>query len=126
MAQPAEQWIAIRKSAEKWDVDTATGFYVAMNLREDHARLIAAAPDMYTSLKAMTDWVRAALRCKTWNWDEDQRDAAERDLAAALAAPHEGRGSIMTRFLHHHPILFTLSLAIAPLLGLICLGPEVM
>lgn len=38
-------------------------------------------------------WLRAALRCKDWNWDADQRELAERacsDLRAALSTPTEG------------------------------------
>lgn len=31
-------------------------------------------------------WVRAALDCKTWDWDDDQRECAELELAAALEA----------------------------------------
>ncbi|MEQ3644821.1 MAG: hypothetical protein ABNH29_16860 [Paracoccus sp. (in: a-proteobacteria)] len=39
-------------------------------------------------------WLRAALRCKDWNWDADQRELAERacsDLRAALSTPTEER-----------------------------------
>lgn len=57
-----------------------------------NARMIAAAPETYASLRAMTDWVKAALNCKDWHWDGDQREAAEFELATALAAIAKAEG----------------------------------
>ena len=53
---------------------------------EANARLIAAAPDLLEALAIQNEWVRAALECKDWHWDGDQRVAAEQSLAAGLAA----------------------------------------
>lgn len=57
-----------------------------------NSALIAAAPDTYASLRAMTDWVKAALNCRDWHWDGDQREAAEIELATALEALAKAEG----------------------------------
>jgi hypothetical protein len=56
------------------------------------ARILAAldtpAPamgELVEALRAQASWVRAALNCASWTWDEDQREAAEIELAAADA-----------------------------------------
>ena len=40
---------------------------------------------LLAALKAQATWVRAALDCKTWHWDADQREAAEFEYKAAIA-----------------------------------------
>lgn len=60
--------------------------------QDGNIHLLVAAPETYASLKAMTDWVRAALQCKTWDWDGDQREAAELELAAAMSAIAKAEG----------------------------------
>ena len=52
---------------------------------------LAAAPGLLASLRAMVDWTNAALNCKDWHWDGDQRQAAEqeRDVAMAVIAKAE-------------------------------------
>ena len=56
------------------------------------ARILAAidtpAPamgELAEALRTQASWVRAALNCASWTWDEDQREAAEIELAAADA-----------------------------------------
>jgi hypothetical protein len=59
----------------------------ADNATDRTARLEAA-------LRETLSWLRAALDCKTWSWDDDQREAAESDYTrcndALPPAPSEG------------------------------------
>jgi len=59
---------------------------VSYNEHKDNANLIAAAPDMLSSLKEITLWLRAALDCETWHWDGDQRAAAESSYELGMTA----------------------------------------
>ena len=43
---------------------------------------------MREALKETVIWVEAALNCKDWEWDWDQRVAANEALARARAALH--------------------------------------
>ena len=38
---------------------------------------------LQAALKLQNIWVRGALRCKEWVWDEDQRELAERSCEQA-------------------------------------------
>lgn len=40
--------------------------------------------DEANQLRHALSWVRAALNCKSWEWDSDQRQCAEGDLKDAL------------------------------------------
>lgn len=55
--------------------------------REANALLIVRAVNnheaLVEALKNQNEWVRAALECKDWAWDGDQREAAEWSLADA-------------------------------------------
>lgn len=59
---------------------------------EANGQLMAAAPETLASLGAMVDWVKAALNCKDWHWDGDQREAAELEFATALAVVDKAEG----------------------------------
>lgn len=46
------------------------------------------------ALRESDAWVRAALQCKDWHWDDDQREAAiysVKQAHAALSTPKEGK-----------------------------------
>lgn len=60
---------------------------------EANARFIASAPELLEHLKRRCSDLRAALDCKAWTWDEDQRYAAELEYAESmeLIAKAEGR-----------------------------------
>jgi len=57
-----------------------------------NARLIAAAPEMLSSLEWMVFWLQGALTCETWGWDGDQRKAAEFTLVEAKAIIAKAKG----------------------------------
>lgn len=57
-----------------------------------NAHLIASAPHLLTSLKEAAFWLEGALQCKSWIWDQDQREAADLSLAAAVKAISEAEG----------------------------------
>jgi hypothetical protein len=67
--------------------------HISFEEHEANGHTLAAADELLVALKRQADWVRAALECKTWAWDGDQRDAAEIEHAQALAviAKAEGR-----------------------------------
>jgi hypothetical protein len=68
---------------EKADGCEGGGPYV---LAEDFDAVTAERDRLREALTHLVPWVQAALDCKSWRWDGDQRSAAEECLEDARAA----------------------------------------
>jgi hypothetical protein len=75
------------------DHDEAAIWHQAQASAYQHALEMMPAAPTPPAGEAVTSealsWLRAALDCKDWHWDPDQREAAEFAYQAAAAAPRE-------------------------------------
>lgn len=51
--------------------------------RQNETMINVDLSDLKYALKDVTIWLESALRCKNWQWDQDQREAAEECVATA-------------------------------------------
>jgi len=50
--------------------------------------------EMLNHLERMADWVLASLNCRQWVWDQDQHDAAFKELTEAKAYIHHSKAKL--------------------------------
>lgn len=70
-----------------WDeaVSQGAGGPIAARLRDALTAAQGRVERLEGALQTMASWTEAALNCAAWQWDADQREVAERDLAEARA-----------------------------------------